>query len=102
MGFDSELSEVFHFVYRADLEDGFIENEYDHVMVGSFDGTPKPDPAEVAEWRWVDMATLGADLKNNPEGYTYWFRISFDRFLRAIAPASSNLSVGTTSPPANA
>jgi isopentenyl-diphosphate delta-isomerase len=101
MGFDSELREVFHFIYRADLEDGFIENEYDHVLVGSFDGIPKPDPAEVAEWRWVNMAMLSADLKNHPESYTYWFRISFDRFLQAIAPVRSNQSAGTVSSPAN-
>jgi isopentenyl-diphosphate delta-isomerase len=101
MGFDLELSEVFHFIYRADLEDGLIENEYDHVLVGSFDGVPKPDPAEVAEWRWADMATLSADLKNHPESYTYWFRISFDRFLRAIAPVRPNLSAGTAGSPAN-
>lgn len=36
MGFDSDLSEIFHFVYRADLEDGFIENEYDHVLYGNY------------------------------------------------------------------
>jgi isopentenyl-diphosphate delta-isomerase len=97
MGFDSDLSEVFHFVYRANLEDGFIENEYDHVLVGSFDGVPKPDPAEVAEWRWVDTTMLSVDLKEHPESYTYWFRISFDRFLWAIARMRSNLSAGTAS-----
>jgi isopentenyl-diphosphate delta-isomerase len=101
MGFDSELSEVCHFIYRAELEDGLIENEYDHILVGSFDGVPQPDPAEVAEWRWIDMATLGADLKNHPESYTYWFRIAFDRFPQAIAPVRSNLSDGSASPPAN-
>lgn len=101
MGFDSDLSEIFHFVYRADLEDGFIENEYDHVLVGSFDGVPKPDPAEIAEWRWVDMATLSVDLKEHPESYTYWFRISFDRFLRAVSLRRSNLSNGAASSIAN-
>ena len=101
MGFDSALSEVLHFIYRTELEDGLVEYEYDHVLVGAFDGVPQPDPAEVAEWRWVDMATLGADLKNHPESYTYWFRISFDRFLQAIAPVRSNLSASSANPPAN-
>lgn len=101
MGFDSALSEVLHFIYRAEFEDGLVEYEYDHVLVGSFNGVPQPDPTEVAEWRWVDMATLGADLKNQPESYTYWFRISFDRFLQAIASVRSNLAVGFASPPAN-
>jgi isopentenyl-diphosphate delta-isomerase len=101
MGFDSDLSEVFDFVYRANLEDEFIENEYDHVLIGSFDGVPKPDPAEVAEWRWMDMATLSMDIKEHPESYTYWFRISFDRFLQAASIIGSNLSDGTASPIAN-
>lgn len=98
MGFDAELSVIFHFVYRVNMEDRFIENEYDHILVGSFDGMPQPDLAEVAEWKWVDMASLSADLKKHPESYTYWFRISFDRFLRAIAP---DQPYGTVSPIAN-
>lgn len=101
MGFDSHLSELFNFVYRADLEDGLIENEYDHVLVGWFEGIPEPDPTEVADWRWVDMATLSIDLKEHPESYTYWFRISFDRFLRAVAPMQTNMAVGTASSIAN-
>jgi len=101
MGFDSELSEVFDFVYRANLEDGFIENEYDHVLVGSFEGVPQPDPSEVAEWKWLDMATLTVDLTNHPESFTYWFRISFDRFIQTVTPIRSNLAPGSTSSVAN-
>lgn len=97
MGFDSHLTELFSFVYRADLEDGLIENEYDHVLVGCFEGAPTPDPTEIAEWKWVDLATLSVDIKEHPESYTYWFRISFDRFLRAIA-VQPNMAVGTANP----
>jgi isopentenyl-diphosphate delta-isomerase len=97
MGFNSHLTELFAFIYQANLEDGFIENEYDHVLVGRFEGVPKPDPTEVADWRWVDIATLSVDLKEHPESYTYWFRISFDRFIRAIVPKQSNMAVGTAS-----
>jgi isopentenyl-diphosphate delta-isomerase len=97
MGFDAHLTELFAFIYRANLEDGLIENEYDHVLVGWFEGVPKPDPTEVADWRWVDIATLSVDLKEHPESYAYWFRISFDRFLRAVAPMQSNITVGTAS-----
>lgn len=99
MGFESELSELFDFVYRANLEDGLIEHEYDHVLVGRFEGVPKPNPAEIAEWMWVDMTTLSMDLTEHPEHYTYWFRISFDWFLRAVAPVRSNLSAGAASWP---
>lgn len=84
MGFDSELRKLFDFVYRARLEDGLTEHEYDHILVGHFDGVPKADFTEVAEWKWMDLATLRVDLEEHPESYTYWFRLSFDRFLRAV------------------
>lgn len=87
MGFDSELRKLFHFVYHARLEDGLVEHEYDHVLVGHFDGIPEADLTEVAEWKWVEVATLRADLEEHPERYTYWFRLSFDRFLRAAGSA---------------
>jgi isopentenyl-diphosphate delta-isomerase len=85
MGFDSDLNEVFSFVYRAKLEDGLIEHEYDHILVGRFEGIPTPDPVEVADWKWLDATTLSADLKAHPENYTFWFRISFDRFVQTVA-----------------
>lgn len=88
MGFESSLRRVFHFRYRANLEDGLIENEYDHVLVGSFNGVPEPDPVEISEYRWIDPLTLRSDLSAHPETYTYWFRISIDRFLRTIEPAA--------------
>jgi isopentenyl-diphosphate delta-isomerase len=84
MGFESNLREVFCFVYRAQLEDGLIENEYDHVLVGSFEGVPRPDPSEISEWKWIDLQRLRMDIKEHPEKYTYWFRFSFDRFLQSL------------------
>lgn len=90
MGFDSELHKLFDFIYYAKLEDGFVEYEYDHVLVGQFDGVPEASSNEVAEWKWMDMARLGADLAEHPESYTYWFRISFDKFCQMVALARSN------------
>ncbi len=84
MGFESNLNEVFSFLYRANLEDGLIENEYDHVLVGSFEGVPNPDPSEISEWRWMDLETLRVDLKRHPGEYTYWLELSLDRFLQVI------------------
>ena len=82
MGFEADLRTIFHFRYRTSLEDGLIENEYDHVLVGLFDGVPAPNPAEVAEYRWVDPTTLRLELEAHPESYTFWFRISFDRVFK--------------------
>jgi isopentenyl-diphosphate delta-isomerase len=84
MGFESHLDELFQFIYFATLEDDLVEHEYDHVLLGRFNGVPKPNPTEVAEWRWLDLSTVSTDLKTSPELYTYWFRLSFDRFLQSL------------------
>lgn len=84
MGFDSDLTRLFHFVYRAELEDGLIEHEYDHVLIGYFDGTPNPNPSEVSDWEWIHLSALIVDLEERPHNYTYWFRSSFNQFLKAV------------------
>jgi isopentenyl-diphosphate delta-isomerase len=85
MGIHSDLRKLFDFIYRANLDEGLIEHEYDHILIGWFDDAPQPDPDEVAEWKWADLKIVTVDLKAHPERYTYWFRISFDRFLQTIA-----------------
>src|SRR3954454_10378832 len=83
LGVDADLAEAFTFVYRAaDPASGLTEHEFDHVLFGRFDGRPRPDPAEVADWKWVDPAELARDVAAHPERYTPWFRIALDRVLR--------------------
>jgi isopentenyl-diphosphate delta-isomerase len=86
MGFDCEVREVFEFIYHAKLNNGLYEHEYDHVMVGRFDGNPTPNRDELDEWRWVDPKTIKFDVEKHPENYTYWFRISVHELGRLIKP----------------
>lgn len=75
MGFDTDMKEVFSFVYRAELDQGLTEHEYDHVLIGLYDNEPNVNPEEVGSWRWIAIDDLLADIKNNPEQYTEWFKI---------------------------
>lgn len=84
MGFDTELTKVLEFTYKAELDGGLWEHEYDHVMVGEFEGEPKPNPSEVAQWKWVAVDDLRNDIENRPERYTEWFKIIFDRFTKEV------------------
>lgn len=79
MGFDCKLQPVFAFVYRTEFDNELIEHEYDHVLVGSFDGRPVPNDDEVSEWRWVDARQLIQEIRHHPERYTYWLRALSDR-----------------------
>jgi isopentenyl-diphosphate delta-isomerase len=88
------LNSVGSFIYRAELDHGLIEHEFDHVFVGEFlrqgEKTeqrgrssageryiPSFNPREIASMEWVDLETL-IDQLNNPENsqkrYAPWLK----------------------------
>jgi len=82
MGFDTRMEKVFSFIYKSKFENGLTENEYDHVFVGEWDGTPKNNLKEVAAYKWISKDVLKEDLKKNPEIYTTWFKIAWEGLLK--------------------
>lgn len=86
MGFDCALDEAFAFVYHADLGGGLVENEYDHVLIGTYDGEPVPDVDEIEATRWADLDTLAEDMHRSPDCYAPWFKLSFARFRQHVGP----------------
>ena len=66
--------------YRADVGQGLTEHEVVDVYVARVIQPPElaPDPAEVAETRWMDIVDLMSDLAANPTEYTPWLRIYMD------------------------
>lgn len=83
MGFDCELKKLFSFSYKTTLG-CLTENEYDHVILGNFNGTPSPSPSEAADWKWVNLDELDLDLKKNPQKYTYWFQVALPKLREQI------------------
>lgn len=84
MGMDCPVEKSLEFTYKAELDQGMTEHEYDHLFIGRFNGTPKPNPKEVANYHWLDLKSLDADLESHPEKYTAWFKIIFKRFEEAV------------------
>ncbi len=63
------------YLYRAeDPRTGLVEHEYDHVVVGRVpaDAPMRPDPAEVADVRWLAPDRLRADMAGHPDRYAPW------------------------------
>jgi len=75
MGFDCKLKKLFCFIYKADFKNGLIENEYDCVFVGRFDGKPKPNPKEIMDYKWISLRDLKKDIIKNPNKYSVWLKI---------------------------
>ena len=74
MGLVVPLTEVGVYQYHAaDPHTGFVEYEWDHVLVGTFDdAVPAPDPSEVAAHRWVGLADLQSEIQAHPSTFSPW------------------------------
>lgn len=84
MGFVTALEETFSFIYKSPFENGLTEHEYDHILIGYYNGEPNINPDEVADWKWMTLEAVKDDIKAHPEAYTSWFKIIFDKFYHHI------------------
>jgi isopentenyl-diphosphate Delta-isomerase len=79
MGFDCKLKKLFCFIYNAGFQNGLIENEYDCVFIGKFDGKPKPNHKEIMNYKWIPLKELKKDIISYPNKYSVWLKIALNR-----------------------
>lgn len=84
MGFVTELTESISFIYKAPFDNGLTEHEFDHILIGQYNDAPNINPDEVADYEWMDLETVKADMAEHPEIYTAWFKIIFEKFYDHI------------------
>lgn len=80
MGIDADVKEHFSFIYKAEVENGLIENEFDHVFFGVYEGQIEMNPNEVEDCTFVPLDKVFTDAEQHPEKYSIWFRIIIDKF----------------------
>ncbi|MCX2480663.1 isopentenyl-diphosphate Delta-isomerase [Pedobacter sp. MC2016-15] len=73
------LTYEFSFTYKAVLTEELTEHEFDHVFFGESNETPVPNPAEVADWKYMALDDIEADMEENPGVYTSWFKLMLDK-----------------------
>ena len=63
--------------YRAEVGGGMVEHEEVEIFVAEAGPTLalSPDPAEVMDTRWVDLAALRDEIAAAPDRFTPWLRI---------------------------
>ena len=90
LGLEAEVEFVYRFEYFAPFEDKGSERELCSVYVGRAATDPAPNETEIADWAWVDAASLAADLEARPGRYTPWFKMEWKRlreeFWERVAP----------------
>lgn len=80
MGFVTELKETISFIYKTPFDNGLTEHEFDHILIGHYNGVPILNPEEVANWKWMKTSDIKKDIVLNPQSYTAWFKIIFDKY----------------------
>ncbi|NLR82092.1 isopentenyl-diphosphate Delta-isomerase [Chitinophaga eiseniae] len=73
MGFDCELHEIFAFTYKSEFDNGLTEHEFDHVLLGVYNGNILPNAAEVCDYRYLPTRQILELIKNEPDTFTIWF-----------------------------
>ena len=76
-----DLQEIDAFVYFQQY-DGLSEYEFDHVIVGEYDGEIKANPEEIQDYKWLTYEELGKELMEHPERFAAWFRIAAPKVLK--------------------
>jgi len=80
MGMQCEsLDELFGFIYKEALDNELTEHEYDRIFTGKTDMQPQINPDEVSEWKYIAYPELRNDVQKNPDNYTVWFRLIYER-----------------------
>ncbi len=84
MGFETELKIITSFIYKVEFENGLTEYELDYLLIGKYLKSPVINKQEVADWKWMKVELIADDIKLNPNNYTSWFKIIFDKFQNKI------------------
>lgn len=80
MGFTCALSEVDQILYRVDVSNGLVENEYNHTFIGLFDALPALNPQEAEGWQWMTIDDVFKAVEQNPAQFTAWFKAILAHF----------------------
>lgn len=75
----SDLYDSFSFVYKAEFDNGLTEHEFDHVLIGKFNGKSNFNVAEVAAIQYMDQQQIEDEIAHFPEKFTPWFKLIYQR-----------------------
>jgi len=51
---------------------------------GNYNDVPNINKDEVEAWKWMPLENVKVDIELNPQEYTAWFKIIFDKFYDYI------------------
>ena len=84
LGVSTELKELFSFVYLHKFDDNLFEYEYDHVLLGKYNGQVELNKEEASECLWISPEQLAKALRQTPQKFASWFLICAPKVLSML------------------
>ena len=81
------LEFVYKFAYQASFGELGSENELCSVFLGRLDGEPNANATEIEEMRFVTAGELSNELAANPDSFTPWLKLEWQRLTEEFAEA---------------
>ena len=79
------LQFIYKFEYQARFGDLGSENELCWVYLGRLEQEATANDAEIAALRYADAKTLQAEIESNPDAFTPWFKMEWQRLNEEFA-----------------
>lgn len=79
LGFDCPLQNLCTLRYKSSVGNDLIENEYDHIYKGIYDGTIQANEEEVMAYEFVAMEELKNRINKAPQEFTEWFKLAIPK-----------------------
>jgi len=77
LGFRCPLEFLYKFTYQAQFGAVGAEHEYCWVYYGRYDGAVDVNVNEIANWRFLGVDDLEAELAAAPDTFTPWFKMEW-------------------------
>ena len=77
LGIECPLNFLYKFKYHAQYCAVGAEHEYCWVYYGHYDGPVDVNECEIAEWRYLDIASLESEVAASPENFTPWLKMEW-------------------------
>lgn len=91
LGIESTVTHGFSFIYKAELDNGFTEHEFDHVLVAKCQQVPDINELEACEYQYMAMDRLLSLVQKQPQQFTAWFVLLMSEHYQQLLEAKNSL-----------
>ena len=85
LGLSGELEFIYKFAYQANFGEAGSEKELCSVFLGRTDASAVANANEIAGVRYVTAQQLNRELQDEPERFTPWFQMEWQRLTTDFA-----------------